>query len=64
MIKYGSIPSSTDYDYKISDGVVTIAPGSKGYHNNGTYYVMTFPDFELLDLFKDNYYTFRISWRT
>ena len=63
FIKFGQTPSSTDYDFKLGDGVLTIKPDDVGYNRQGTYFVITFPDFNFLDLFVDNYYTFTFQWR-
>ena len=63
-IKFGSVASSSNKDYDIESGVITIKPGDKNYHTEGTYYIRTIPRFGLLELFTNDYYTFEIQWRT
>lgn len=64
-VKYEGLPQTMDYDWKhFGSGVVHISPKDKAYHKTGTYYVMILPDFNFLDIFIDNYYTFSLTWRT
>lgn len=63
-LRYGEPPTTSTYDYKTEDSILKISPGDKAYHRNGTYYIHIIPDFSLLDLFRDNYYTFTLVWRT
>jgi hypothetical protein len=58
-----------NYDFKIegektikflpSSLVKTSEPNSKF----DTYYIVVLPDFHFFDIFRDNYYTFSVSWR-
>lgn len=63
-VKYGDTPTVSAYDYRVEEGILKISPGDKAYHRNGTYYIYITPEFSLMDLFRDNYYTFSFQWRT
>ena len=64
FVKHGNkYPTFSHYDYKLQSGVLTIEPNTKGYYKQGTYFITIYPDFSLVDLFIDNYYTFTLSWR-
>ena len=64
-MRYGSNPEILKYDIKKQgEGIIKILPTDPLYHKQGTYYVTVVADFAFLDLFRDNYYTFSITWRT
>jgi hypothetical protein len=59
------MPDIINYDIKKQgEGVIKISPNDPHYHKQGTYYVVVVADFAFLDLFRDNYYTFSLTWRT
>jgi hypothetical protein len=62
-IKYGTFANPTNKDYDTIDGIIRIEPGDSRFNRKGTYYITTHPYFGFMDLLRDNYYTFRMSWR-
>jgi hypothetical protein len=64
-LRYGDLPELFKFDLELKgEGVIRIAPGDKYYHRTGKYYLVVIADFGFADLFRDNYYTFTMSWRT
>jgi hypothetical protein len=61
-LKYGGVPSPVDYDYKTKDDPIVIDPHDENYHPTGVYYIMMQGDPNLVDMFGDTLYKFRLKW--
>ena len=57
-VYYGAIDS--DKAWKSDDNFVRISPSDQNYHRKGNYFVKVTPKWHLMDLFRDNTYTFTI----
>lgn len=63
-INYNEPATRDKYIWTTSGNYITIIPEDGNYHNEGTYYVMLEPLYQLWDLFIDNYYTYTITFST
>jgi hypothetical protein len=63
-VKLGDVPTIFEYDMVLNgETSAKITPKDRYYNKTGTYYIVVFSDFGFFDLFRDNYYTFSLTWR-
>ena len=63
-INYNAPATRDNYIWSTSGNYITVIPEDGNYHTEGTYFVMLEPQYQLWDLFIDNYYTYTLTFST